>query len=393
MARFTPLHVPILATSLFTLGVVTSGVAAESNRYGIPDFPEAQATEPKARVAPVVAPRIAPVVAPVTSRPQVATATVEPTAKTPPSKENPDQKPVGVSGFFQRMFTFKRGTAKKSEAEAPPVSRADQPPVQTSAQPKPKPKTPSQSQPQPAPQIVAVKPVAPGAQPAPVQAPMASSDSPLAESAPGAGDEATDAAGDPSLAEPTPLQAQASAPTPASGPALAPASKPSTLKSWSSRLRWSNFIPVQNGTVPALVAGALPLMRYEARRGRAPNLSRQSRLDVDQRIERLGPELEPVVNSDPIRGVSYAGSAPALAGAEDPVISLETLAALQAKQESDVGSAKSDQIVVRTEEIKLIPYETKRGEQFRLVSLFFDPPPPKMSKATTPTSSATYEQK
>ena len=150
---------------------------------------------------------------------------------------------------------------------------------------------------------------------------------------------------------------------------------------------------MQYGTVPALVAGALPEMRIEAPRGRAPHLPRQSRLDVDQRIERLGPDLEPVVNSDPVRGVSFAGSNPSVAGAEDPVISLETLAVLQTKSVSETGKAKSDKIALHTEEIKLIPYENKRGEQFRMVSLFFDPPPPKVSKATTSSSSATYEQK
>ena len=114
---------------------------------------------------------------------------------------------------------------------------------------------------------------------------------------------------------------------------------------------------------------------------------------MDQRIERLGPDLEPVVNSEPIRGVNFVGSTPAVMGSEDPVISLETLAVLQSKQVSDSGKTKSDKSAPHSEEIKLIPYENKRGEQFRLVSLFFDPPPPKVSKATTPSSSATYEQK
>jgi len=384
MARFPQLLVPILATSLFTLGGVANGVSAESNRYGIPDFPEAQAPEPKARVAPVVAPRIAPVVAPVTSRPQVAT--VESTSKPSPNG-NKENKPGGVFGFFQRMFTFKRGSSNKSAVEAPPVSRGDQQQVQTQPQP------------------VLAKPVGPNAQPAQVQPPIVSTETAVAESTPVAGDAATDAVADPTATEPSAVKsdALAAAPPPAPAPAPAPAlpptttpvpkSKPSTLKALSDRLRWSNFVPVQYGTVPALVAGALPLMRYEARRGRAPNLPRQSRLDVDQRIERLGPDLEPVVNSDSVRGVSYAGSAPALAGVEDPVISLETLAALQVKPMNDAGTAASDKIVVRNEEIKLIPYESKRGEQFRLVSLFFDPPPPKVSKATTPSSSATYEQK
>ncbi|MEI8088456.1 MAG: hypothetical protein WCG63_02570 [Opitutaceae bacterium] len=391
MARFTQLPVSLVATSLLLGGALTGLVAAESNRYGIPDYPDSSLTAPKAPVAPVVAPRVAPVVAPVTTRPKLTT--VEPAPPANPPKETTDEKSAGVSGFFRRMFTFKRGSSAKPAVESPPVSQAPQLEAQVKAQPKN--------------QKVAVKPVAPISKPAQVLAQTQVSPKPASASSPSTSTAPTDApTAEPAPAvvdeAPDPLAAAAAAePEPASmkpqlveeTPPPPPVKKPSTLKSWSNRLRWSNFVPVQYGTVPALVAGALPEMRTEAPRGRAPNLPRQSRLDVDQRIERLGPDLEPVVNSEPIRGVNFVGSTPAVMGSEDPVISLETLAVLQSKQVSDSSKTKSDKSAPHSEEIKLIPYENKRGEQFRLVSLFFDPPPPKVSKATTPSSSATYEQK
>ena len=147
--------------------------------------------------------------------------------------------------------------------------------------------------------------------------------------------------------------------------------------------------------MPALVAGAVPSLRTEERRGRAPNLPRQMRLDMDQRIERLGPQLEPVSGSDMSSSASLS-SAPAVAGIEETVLTLEAAALVQAKAAGGFGAGgMASKITRRSDEIRLIPDETKQRERFREVSVFFDPPrPPKSSKpAATPTSSATYETK
>jgi len=139
-----------------------------------------------------------------------------------------------------------------------------------------------------------------------------------------------------------------------------------------------------------LVAGALPSLRAEARRSRAPNIPRQMRLDLDQRIERLGPELKPVSGSEVISGASLS-SEPVVAGIEETVLTLEAAALVQAKAAGGVGAGK---ITRRSEEIRLIPDEAKQRERFREVSAFFDPPPPKSSKpVATSRSSATYETK
>ena len=173
--------------------------------------------------------------------------------------------------------------------------------------------------------------------------------------------------------------------------ALAPAAVAAVS---SRRFNWleRNWGPA--ASVPALVAGALPSLRAEARRSRAPNLSRQMRLDMDQRIERLGPELEPVSGFDTIRGASLS-SAPVVAGVEETVLTLEAAALVQAKAAGGVGvGGMAGKITRRSEEIKLIPNEAKQRERFREVSVFFDLPPPQSSKpAETPKSSATYETK
>jgi len=117
-------------------------------------------------------------------------------------------------------------------------------------------------------------------------------------------------------------------------------------------------------------------------------------LDMDQRIERLGPELEPVSGSEVLSGVSLS-AAPTVAGIEETVLTLEAAAVVQAKAGGGVGpGGMAGKISRRSDEIKLIPNDAKQRERFREVSVFFDPPPPKSSKpAVTPTSSATYETK
>jgi hypothetical protein len=180
----------------------------------------------------------------------------------------------------------------------------------------------------------------------------------------------------------------------AKSPVETPQVESATAAVSSSRFNWLKRNREPAASVPALVAGALPSLRSEARRSRAPNLPRQTRLDMDQRIERLGPELEPVSGSDVLSGVSLS-SAPVVAGVEETVITLEAAAVVQAKAGGGVGpGGMAGKISRRSDEIKLIPNDAKQRERFREVSVFFDPPPPKSSKPTeTPTSSATYETK
>lgn len=269
-------------------------------------------------------------------------------------------KPGVISGIIptiRRIFTFKRGS--NSAVETPPVV-----------------KSPTQ--------VVAEKNSTPSTQ---ANVKVATAPAPVVVSAS------------------TPPPAATAAPVPAPAPALAakPAAKSSVETPQvesaapavsSSRFNWLKRNREPAASVPALVAGALPSMRTEARRSRAPNLPRQTRLDMDQRIERLGPELEPVSGSDVLSGVSLS-SAPVVAGVEETVITLEAAAVVQAKAAAGVGAGgMAGKISRRSDEIKLIPNDAKQRERFRDVSVFFDPPPPKSSKsAETPTSSATYETK
>ncbi len=269
-------------------------------------------------------------------------------------------KPGVISGIIpaiRRIFTFKRGS--NSAVETPPVV-----------------KSPTQ--------VVAEKNSTPSTQ---ANVKVATGPAPVVVSAS------------------TPPPAATAAPVPAPAPALAakPAAKSSVETPQvesaapavsSSRFNWLKRNREPTASVPALVAGALPSMRTEARRSRAPNLPRQTRLDMDQRIERLGPELEPVSGSDVLSGVSLS-SAPVVAGVEETVITLEAAAVVQAKAAAGVGGGgMAGKISRRSDEIKLIPNDAKQRERFRDVSVFFDPPPPKSSKsAETPTSSATYETK
>ena len=283
--------------------------------------------------------------------PSSAPAVAAPRAETPPvappapvATETKPAKPGVISGIIpaiRRMFTFKRGSAPA--AETPPVVQS-------------------------APQVVAEKPSAPSAQANVKVAPT-----------------------------PTPAAATAAA------IAVKPAAKSSVetpqvesaaLAVTSSRFNWLKRNREPTASVPALVAGALPTLRSEARRSRAPNLPRQTRLDMDQRIERLGPELEPISGSEVLSGASLS-SAPVVAGVEETVITLEAAAVVQAKAAGGVGAGgMAGKISRRSDEIKLIPNDAKQRERFREVSVFFDPPPPKSSKpAVTPTSSATYETK
>ena len=280
--------------------------------------------------------------------PSSAPAVAAPRAETPPvalpAPVATEAKPGVISGIIpaiRRMFTFKRGSAPA--VETPPVVQS-------------------------APQVVAEKPSAPSAQANVKVAPT-----------------------------PTPAAATAAA------IAVKPAAKSSVetpqvesaaLAVTSSRFNWLKRNREPTASVPALVAGALPTLRSEVRRSRAPNLPRQTRLDMDQRIERLGPELEPISGSEVLSGASLS-SAPVVAGVEETVITLEAAAVVQAKAAGGVGAGgMAGKISRRSDEIKLIPNDAKQRERFREVSVFFDPPPPKSSKpAVTPTSSATYETK
>ena len=328
-----------LATCLLAVGPAATMVAAERNRFGAADFPEINpltpspvsgATPPGAEFSPVVAP-VAP--------------------------ESKAAKPGFVARIvpaIRRLFTFKRSDI--NAGETPPIVQSTPPVVaeRTSALPA---------------QVSALT--------APAPMPVAT---------------------------PTPTLSAAAAAVPA--PAAALAAKPavtlpvgapqvgSEVAVSSTRFNWLKRKRETAASVPALVAGALPSLRAEARRSRAPNIPRQLRLDIDQRIERLGPELEPVSGSDVISGVSLA-AAPTVAGVEETVLTLEAAALVQAKGGGGIGG---DGIVGkktrRSDEVRLIPNDAKQRERFREVSVFFDPPPPRLSNpAETPKSSATYETK
>ena len=279
------------------------------------------------------------------SAPAVAAPRTEIPPVTPPAPvatETKTAKPGVISGIIpaiRRMFTFKRGSA--SAVETPPVVQS-------------------------APQVVAEKPSAPSAQANVKVAPT-----------------------------PAATTAAAIAVKPAAKSSVeTPQVESAALAATSSRFNWLKRNREPTASVPALVAGALPTLRSEARRSRAPNLPRQTRLDMDQRIERLGPELEPISGSEVLSGANLS-SAPVVAGVEETVISLEAAAVVQAKAAGGVGAGgMAGKITRRSDEIKLIPNDAKQRERFREVSVFFDPPPPKSSKpAVTPTSSATYETK
>ena len=333
------LRVLFLATCLLAVGPAATMVAAERNRFGAADFPEINpltpspvsgATPPGAEFSPVVAP-VAP--------------------------ESKAAKPGFVARIvpaIRRLFTFKRSDI--NAGETPPIVQSTPPVVaeRTSALPA---------------QVSALT--------APAPMPVAT---------------------------PTPTLSAAAAAVPA--PAAALAAKPavtlpvdapqvgSEVAVSSTRFNWLKRKRETAASVPALVAGALPSLRAEARRSRAPNIPRQLRLDIDQRIERLGPELEPVSGSDVISGVSLA-AAPTVAGVEETVLTLEAAALVQAKGGGGIGG---DGIVGkktrRSDEVRLIPNDAKQRERFREVSVFFDPPPPRLSNpAETPKSSATYETK
>ncbi len=330
MSRFLLLLVLLLATCLLAVGPAASMIAAESNRFGAAEFPETNPLTPSS--APAVA-------ATRTEIPPVA-------PPAPVATETKTAKPgviLGIIPAIRRMFTFKRGSA--SAVETPPVVQS-------------------------APQVVAEKPSAPSAQanvkvtPTPTSTPAAAT-------------------------------AAAIAVKPAAKSSVeTPQVESAALAVTSSRFNWLKRNREPTASVPALVAGALPTLRSEARRSRAPNLPRQTRLDMDQRIERLGPELEPISGSEVLSGANLS-SAPVVAGVEETVISLEAAAVVQAKAAGGVGAGgMAGKITRRSDEIKLIPNDAKQRERFREVSVFFDPPPPKSSKpAVTPTSSATYETK
>jgi hypothetical protein len=345
MSRFLSLLVLLLATCLLAVGPATSLIAAESNRYGAADFPETNPLTPSSAPTAAAAPRaeIPPVVAP-----------------RPVAPETQAAKPGVIAGIIpaiRRIFTFKRGS--NTALETPPVVKSPPPVVLEKTG---------------VPSAQAAVPVAPAPAPALVAA-------------------STPTPATPAVAAPPPAPVLA-ARSPASFPIETQQVGSAVPAVSSSRFNWLKRNREPTASVPALVAGALPSLRSEARRGRAPNLPRQTRLDMDQRIERLGPELEPVSGSDVLSGVSLS-AAPMVAGIEETVLTLEAAAVVQAKAGGGVGpGGMAGKISRRSDEIKLIPNDAKQRERFREVSVFFDPPPPKSSKpAVTPTSSATYETK
>ena len=339
MSCFHFLRVLFLATCLLAVGPAATMVAAERNRFGAADFPEINpltpspvsgATPPGAEFSPVVAP-VAP--------------------------ESKAAKPGFVARIvpaIRRLFTFKRSDI--NAGETPPIVQSTPPVVaeRTSALPA---------------QVSALTAPAP----MPVATPT-----PTLSAAP--------------AAAPAPTAALAAKPA-ATLPVATPQVESEAAVS-STRFNWLKRKRETAAHIPALVAGALPSLRAEARRSRAPNIPRQLRLDIDQRIERLGPELEPVSGSDVLSGVSLA-AAPAVAGVEETVLTLEAAALVQAKAGGGIGGdGMVGKKTRRSEEVRLIPNDAKQRERFRELSVFFDPPPPRLSNpAETPKSSATYETK
>ena len=399
MARFLSLLVLFLATCLLAVGPAASMSAAESNRIGAAELPEVNPLTPSS--APAAEPPRAegsPVVEP------------GPVAPAPVSLETKAAGP----GFFDwiisgitRVLNLDRG--KSTAVETPPVVQA--PPqvvaektdalsaeINVAVAPEPAPAAELAENPAstalnivwPIPSLISVVAAKPESTPEPAPAAAAALTSVIAvKPAP--------------AAAPTATPAPAAAPAPASVIGAKPAAKPpfempqaeSAAVVSSRRSNWLRRNWGSTASMPALVAGAVPSLRTEERRARAPNLPRQMRLDMDQRIERLGPQLEPVSGSDVSSSASLS-SAPAVAGIEETVLTLEAAALVQAKAAGGFGAGgMAGKITRRSDEIRLIPDETKQRERFREVSVFFDPPrPPKSSKpAETPTSSATYETK
>jgi len=370
MSRFLPLLVLLLATCLLAVGPAARLIAAESNRIGAAELPEVNplttssapvAAPPRAEIPPVVEP------APVALETKVA-------------------KPGIIASTISditRVFTSARG--KNTAVETPPVVESSPQVVAEKTGPlsaEINVKVASTSEPAPAAELAAM----PASTAVNVIWPIPTLISVVA-------------ANPAPTAEPAP----AAAPAPASVLAAKPAAKspvetPQVESAAAVSSRRSNWLQRNRdpaASMPALVAGALPILRSEARWSRAPNLPRQMRLDMDQRIERLGPLLEPVSGSNVIGGASLS-MAPAVAGVEETVLTLEAAAVVQAKTAGGFGvGAMAGKITRRSDEMRLIPDETKQRERFREVSVFFDPPrPPKSSKpAETPTSSATYETK
>lgn len=328
-----------LATCLLAVGPAAGLVAAERDRFGAADFPEINSLTPSP--VPGAAPpraEFSPVVAPFA----------------PESKAGKPGFVARIVRAIRRLFTFKRSDTKAGET--PPIVQSTPPVVVERSRALPAQVSALNT---PAPMAVATPTPTPSAAPAAVPAPAAA------------------------------LAAKPAVTLPVDAPQVgSEAAVSSTRFNWLKRKRETA------ASVPALVAGALPNLRAEARRSRAPNIPRQLRLDIDQRIERLGPELEPVSGSDVLSGVSLA-AAPTVAGVEETVLTLEAAALLQAKVGGGIGGdGMVGKKTRRSDEVRLIPNDAKQRERFREVSVFFDPPPPRLSNpAETPKSSATYETK
>ena len=351
MSCFHFLRVLFLASCLLAVGSAVRLVAAERDRFGTVDFPEANplAPSPVSGATPTRA-ESSPVIAPVAPEAKVA-------------------KPGFVARIvpaIRRLFTFERGDTKAGET--PPLVESTPPVVVEGSSALPA-QASALNAPTPAPVPVAT--------PAPALVPVATT-TPMLSATP--------------AVAPAPAAVLAAKPA-ATLPVDAPQVESEAVVA-STRFNWLKRKRETAANVPALVAGALPSLRAEARRGRSPNIPRQLRLDVDQRIERLGPELEPVSGSDVLSGVSLA-AAPTVAGIEETVLTLEAAALAQTKAGGRIDAdGMVGKVTRRSDEVRLIPNDAKQRERFREVSVFFDPPPPRLSNpAETPKSSATYETK
>jgi len=347
MSCFHFLRVLFLTSCLLAVGPAARLVAAERDRFGAVDFPEANplAPSPVSGATPTRA-ESSPVIAPVAPEAKVA-------------------KPGFVARIvpaIRRLFTFERGDTKAGET--PPLVESTPPVVVESSSALPA-------------QVSALNAPVPVATPAPAPVPVATT-TPMLPATP--------------AVAPAPAAVLAAKPA-ATLPVDAPQVESEAVVA-STRFNWLKRKRESAASVPALVAGALPSLRAEARRGRAPTIPRQLRLDVDQRIERLGPELEPVSGSDVLSGVSLA-AAPTVAGIEETVLTLEAAALAQTQAGGRIDAdGMVGKVTRRSDEVRFIPDDAKQRERFREVSVFFDPPPPRLSNpAETPKSSATYETK
>ena len=229
MSCFHFLRVLFLTSCLLAVGPAARLVAAERDRFGTVDFPEANplAPSPVSGATPTRA-ESSPVIAPVAPEAKVA-------------------KPCFVARIvpaIRRLFTFERGDTKAGET--PPLVESTPPVVVESSSALPA-QASALNAPTPAPVPVATP------APAPALVPVATT-TPMLPATP--------------AVAPAPAAVLAAKPA-ATLPVDAPQVESEAVVA-STRFNWLKRNCETAANVPALVAGALPSLRAEARRGRSP---------------------------------------------------------------------------------------------------------------------------